>query len=95
MAQLKKYEKEIKDVKETIKAEPPALIELRARRDLALDNLKRIDRRLKSANGVDEFDKIIVERRKAYNEYSALKSEVKKAEANLPNRKPRSRDWSR
>ena len=34
-------------------------------------------------------------RRKAYNDYSALKSELKKVEASLPNKKLRSRDWDR
>jgi len=92
MAQLNQYKKEIKEAKETIQAEPPALVELRARFNTALENLKRVDRRMKSANGIDEFDKIMVERRKAYNENSALKSEVKKAEASLPQRKPRSWD---
>ena len=92
MAQLKKYEKEIKEAKEAVKAEPLSLTELYARFNAASENLKRVDRRLKSANGVVEFDEILVERRKAYNEYSALKAEVKKAEASLPNRKPRSYD---
>jgi hypothetical protein len=50
---------------------------------------------LKSANGVEEFDKIIVERRKVYNEYSALKAEVKKVEVSLPQRKSWSWDWNR
>ena len=95
MAQIEKYKIEIKESKETIQAEPSPHIELRARFNTALENLKRVDRRMKTANGVEEYDKIIVERRKAYNEYSALKSEVKKAEANLPNRKTRSRDWER
>jgi hypothetical protein len=57
--------------------------------------LKQIDRRLKNSKGLQEFDKILVKRRKTYNEYSALKSELKKAEARFPNKKPRSRDWER
>ena len=95
MAQFKKYDKEIKEAKEIIKTEPSALIELRARFNRAHENLKHIDRRLKSANGVEEFDKIIVERRKVYNEYSALKAEVKKVEVSLPQRKSWSWDWNR
>jgi len=37
----------------------------------------KYDMQLKLANGIEEFNKIMVERRKAYNEYLALKSEVK------------------
>ena len=95
MAFIKQHKTEIKEANETVTAEPTALEDLRARFNAAYENLKRVDRRLKSANGVVEFDEILVERRKAYNEYSALKSEVKKMEASLPNRKPRSTDWSR
>ena len=95
MAQLNKYKKEIKETKGTVNAEPPVLAELRARRDHALENLKHIDKRLKNTNGLEEFDKILVERRQAYNEYSALKTEVKNAEASLPNRKPRSKNMER
>jgi len=50
---------------------------------------------MKNANGLDEWDKLSVERKKAYNEYSAIKAEVKKLEANFPQRKPKSRDWER
>jgi len=95
MAQLNQYKKEIQEAKETIATEPPALVELRARFNTALENLKRVDKRLKNANGGKEFDEILVERRAAYNEYSALKSEVKKAEASLPQRKRRSKDWEK
>ncbi|MDR0286704.1 MAG: hypothetical protein LBI03_03210 [Clostridiales bacterium] len=41
---------------------------------------KRVDARLKSANGSEEYDRILPERYKDYAEYSALKAEVKKAE---------------
>lgn len=95
MAQLNQYKKEIKETKESIKEEPLALAKLRVQRDRALENLKRVDRRLKNANGVEKFDNIIVEKRKAYNEYSALKAEVKKAETSSSKKKPRSRDWER
>lgn len=92
MAQLEKYKKQIAETKNP---EPLALDDLRARFARAHENLKHIDRRLKSANGVEEFDKIIVERRKVYNEYSALKAEVKKVEVSLPQRKSWSWDWNR
>ncbi|MDD2362379.1 MAG: MobA/MobL family protein, partial [Oscillospiraceae bacterium] len=95
MAQLNKYKKEIQEAKEPMGTEPSALDELRARRDHAHENLKHIDKQLKNANGLEEFDKIMVERRKTYNEYSALKAEVKRAESSLPQRKPRSRDMER
>lgn len=78
MEQLNNYKKEIKEVKDTKKTEPSALVELRTWRDRTLENLKHIDRRLKRANGLEGFDKIQVERRKAFNKYSSLKSEVKK-----------------
>lgn len=95
MAQLSQYKKQIKDATDPQNTEPFALVELRARFHAAHENMKQIDKRLKNANGLQEFNKILVKRRKAYNEYSALKSEVKKAEASLPNRKLRSWDWSR
>lgn len=95
MAQLSQYKKEIKEPKDTRNTEPSVLVELRARFHAAHENLKQIDRRLKNSKGLQEFDKILVKRRKTYNEYSALKSELKKAEARFPNKKPRSRDWER
>ena len=93
MAQLNKYKMEAKHMESL--TEPPAPAELRIRFNLALENLKQIDARLKFANGAAEYDKILPERHKAYVEYSTLKSEVKKAEASLQNKKSRSRDWER
>jgi ATP-dependent exoDNAse (exonuclease V) alpha subunit len=92
MAQLDKYKKEIKETKNP---EPSALAEMYARLDRARENVKYCDKRLKNASGVDEWDKLIVDRRKAYQEYSAIKMEVKRAEASLPQRKPRSREMER
>lgn len=92
MAQFEKYKKEIA---QTQKPEPSTLDDLCACFDRAHENLKHIDRRLKNANGVEEFDKILIERTRAFNEYAALKAEVKKSEASLPQRKLRSRDMGR
>lgn len=95
MTQLTQYKKKIKEAKDTQNTEPSEIVELRVRFHAAYENLKQIDRRLKNANGLQEYDKILIERRKAYNEYSTLRSELKKAEASLPNKKSRSRDWER
>ncbi len=92
MTQLDKYKKA---VAETKNPEPPPLADLYARFEAAHKNLKRVDVRLKSANGAEEYNGILPERHKAYAAYSALKAEVKKAEKNLPQKKPRSRDMER
>lgn len=95
MAQLKKHEQQIKEVKNVESPTPPALTEAHARLDRALQKVKYLDVLRKSTRDPSEWDKLMSERRKAYNEYSALKAEVKKLEVNLPNRKSRSRDWER
>jgi len=92
MAQLEKHKKVVVENK---KPELPALADLYECFDAALKKLRQIDARLKSANGATEYDRILPERHKAYAEFSALKAEVKKAEKNLPQKKPRSRDWER
>jgi len=95
MAQLKKYEQQIKEVKNAQPSTLPMIADAYARLDRALEKVKHLDMRMKNANGLDEWDKLSVERKKAYNEYSAIKAEVKKLEANFPQRKPKSRDWER
>lgn len=82
----------------TIKTEKPDqsdLSDLYARFDAALKNLRQVDMRLKSANGAVEYNKILPERHRAYAEYSALKTEVKNAEKNLVQKKPRARGMER
>lgn len=95
MAQLKKYEQQIKEVKNAEPPTPSVLSEAYARLDRALEKVKHLDMLRKSTRDPAEWEKLMSERRKAYNEYSAIKSEVKKLEASLPQRKSMSRDWSR
>lgn len=95
LAQIEQFKQETKEAKEAVTAEPSAIDELRARRDFALEKVKYIDMLRKRTCDPKEWDRLMDERWKAYNEYSALNSEVKKAEANLPNRKSRLQDWSR
>jgi len=45
-----------------------AISDLYERFDIALKKLRQVDARLKNANGVAEYDKILPERHKAYNE---------------------------
>lgn len=99
LKQLKDWLKEafmptVKPTK-TAKSEPSALADLYARLEATHKNLKQIDRKLKSATGVEEYNRILPDRHKAYAEYSALKADVKKAEKNSPQRKLRSRDMER
>ena len=95
MAELKKHQKQIVQTKKPEPPTPFALDELCAKLDSALQKVKRYDVLLKQTPNLEEWDKLIVERRKAYNEYSTIKAEVKKAEKSLPQKKPRSRDWTR
>lgn len=92
MAQFNKYKKEINEIK---KAEPSALTELYVQLDHTRQNVKHYDVLLKRTRDPEEWDKLIIERRKAYNEYLALKSEVKKAEVDHHKGKLRSRDMER
>ncbi len=95
MAQLKKYEQQIKEVKNAELSTPPVLADAYARLDRALERIKHLDILRKSTRNPDEWEKLMSERKKAYNEYSAIKAEVKKLEANSPQRKPRMRNMER
>lgn len=90
MAQLS----QIMKAKNTQNTEPSALIELRARFHTAYENSKQIDGKLKTQTDSKNLMKYW-SREERLNDYSALKSELKKTEASLPNKKPRSRDWNR
>ena len=89
LAQLKGYKAAIA---QSAKPESHMLDDLYARFTAAREKLRQVDRRLECANGVEEYDKILPERWKAYNEYSALRAEVKKAEKHLPGRRARERE---
>ena len=95
MAQIENFKKEIKESEKAESATLSTLADLHIRFDDSYKKLKRIDMRLKNANGATEYDRILPERHKAYAEYSALKSEVKKAEKNLPQKKARLSDQGR
>ncbi len=95
MEQIDKYKKEIKESKNAEPLTQSALSELHARLDRARQSVLHLDMLRKRTRDPEEWDKLLGERRNAYNEYSALKAEVKKAEASLPNKKLWSRDLER
>ncbi len=84
IAQLNNYKKENWEI-EKLDSPKPALNDLYVLLDKALQKVKAYDMRKRSAKDLGEWDSLTSERRKAYNEYSAVKQEVKKAEKQAGN----------
>ena len=92
LAQLEQHKNEVAEIAKT---EQPHFSELRNKVNAARQNVLRLDMQRKRSSSPAEWDKLMSERRKAYTEYSALKAEVKKAEASLLGRKARTKERER